>query len=49
MSVDIIQLVCGGVELVHKMQSLWFYRFLQWFISGGQQVYVLVANTVKVC
>jgi len=32
---------CG--ILVHNKRKLYLYRFLQWFISGGHQVYVLVA------
>ena len=31
---------CG--VLVHNMRKLYLYRFLQWFVSGGHQVYVLV-------
>jgi hypothetical protein len=32
---------CG--VLVHNMRKLYLYRVLQWFISGGRQVYVLMA------
>jgi hypothetical protein len=45
-SVDIMNFICSSAELVHKMQRLQFCRILQWFISGGLQVYVLLANTV---
>ena len=44
--VDIISFICSSAELVHKMQRLQFYRFLQWFISGELQVSVLLANMV---
>jgi hypothetical protein len=46
MFVDIVKFVCSSEELVHKMWRLQFYRFLQWFISGGCQVYGMVANAV---
>jgi len=26
------------------MQTLWFYGFVQWFISGGYQVCIVVVN-----
>jgi hypothetical protein len=44
--VDIINFVCSSAELAHKLQRLQFYRFLQWFLSGGLQVYILLANMV---
>jgi hypothetical protein len=34
--------VCSSGELVHTMLRLYLYRLLQWFISGGCQIYVLV-------
>ena len=46
MSADIIKFVSNNVEPVHQMRRLQFYRFLQWFVPGACQVYVLVANTV---
>jgi len=35
MLVNIIKFVWSDVELFQEMGRLWFYRFLQWFISGG--------------
>jgi hypothetical protein len=49
MFVDIIKFVDSHAELVHKMRRLKFYRCLQWFISGGCQVYVLVTNMTLGC
>jgi len=46
MPAGIIKLVFSSGKLIHKMRRLHFYRILQWFISGGCQGYVLVANTV---
>ena len=45
LSADITHFICSNVELVHTMLRLEFYRFLQWLIPGGYQVYVLLANT----
>jgi len=45
MLVYIIKFVWSGAVLVQEMGRVWFYRFLQWFISGGCHVYVLVADT----
>ena len=47
MFVDIVKFICSSAELVHKMWRLQFHRFLQWFISGECQIYVLVANIVQ--
>jgi len=48
MFVDIIKFVCSSAELVHMMRGLEFLGFLQRLISGGCQVYVLVANTNRI-
>jgi len=40
-------MVCSSTEMVRAVLRLWFQRFLQWFISGGCQVYILMANIVK--
>ena len=45
MSAGIIKLAFSNGKLVRKVRRLHCYRILQWFISGGCQVYVLVANT----
>jgi len=49
MSADFIKFVFSSAELVHKIHSLYLYRYLQCFVSGGYQVCALLANTVKVC
>lgn len=46
MSSDIVKFVCRSAELIHKMRTLQFNRFLQRFISGGCQAYMLLANLV---
>jgi hypothetical protein len=46
MSADITKSVCSSAELVRKMWSLQAYRFVQWFVSGGCPIYVLVAKKV---
>jgi hypothetical protein len=46
MFVEITKFVCSSAELVHKMQMLYFHRFLQWFMAGGCQVHALVAKKV---
>ena len=38
MSADIIKSVYNSAELVLKMYRLQFYKFVQWFISGGRPV-----------
>ena len=47
-SAGITKPMCGTVQLIHDLQSLKFYRFLRWVISGGCQVHVLVASAVFV-
>jgi len=43
--VDILLIVYSSAELDRKTQRQWLYRLLQRFMSGGCQVYVLVAIT----
>jgi ABC-type polysaccharide/polyol phosphate export permease len=47
--VDMITSVCSSAAMVHKMRNLQFHRYLQRFMSEGQQVFILVANTVLFC
>ena len=43
MPADITKFVRCSVQLVQNIRRLKLYVFLQWFISGACQVYVLVA------
>jgi DMSO reductase anchor subunit len=39
-----MRFVRSSAELVHKMRKLKIRKLIQWFISGGCHVYVLVAD-----
>jgi hypothetical protein len=37
---------CSSTELVCEMWRLYYFKLLQWFISVGSQVYVLVPSMI---